>query len=640
MWLMVLWLSALSCCLGMEWVRYAAGTGQLPVSLHWCVEYLYDTPMYLSLLIVCPVCWWMTSGIILHRRDFLRVWTTRWATWCSPLPGASDIAESSGINSTERATGGNRVVLRDWCLALFLGAVSLLSSWNVGRFFENLPPAYHDEYSYLFQAKTLMKGRLSYSSSPVVPSVFDQLHVVNQGRFASRYYPGTGVWLAPWVALGNPIWGQWLAGALTAMLVFWTARELGGSGVGFLAGILTALSPGLALFSNLMLAHHPTLLGLALFLHGFARWLTRRSPIRLLEAGMGLAFAMLCRPATAAGVALPFGIWFAWWLFFDSRTQLKSRWLGAILLSLPILFGWGVMVEYNHSITGRWTQSPYQLYTDVYTPRHVFGFDNVTRGSRALGDRELPAVTRNYDAWAENLTPALALRNVENRLLASFRWTLGLLPLVGILLASLRLPGSTPSDAPREPQGVQRNLGWKLILASILSLHVVHVPYWFDGIMHWHYVFESSILWLMLAARGVAALVVYFQSRNQPWMIAWLAGLLAVSVGANFVSFAPFWETRLELGIAELRFSKKKYAEFRSQVAREVTQRPALVLIVPDPADRHMDFVTNDPSLTAPVLFGRYVEAETPLETIRNAFPERYLYLYDARTRVCRSATD
>ena len=67
-----------------------------------------------------------------------------------------------------------------------------------------MPPAYHDEYSYLFQARTLLAGRFSFPGSTVQPELFDQMHVLNEGRMASRYYPGTGIWLAPFVALGHP----------------------------------------------------------------------------------------------------------------------------------------------------------------------------------------------------------------------------------------------------------------------------------------------------------------------------------------------------------------------------------------------------------------------------------------------------
>ncbi len=611
-WWVVCWLAMAAFCVLVEVVRNAADLDQVSPWLRWIGDYASDSPMYLPLVLLFPFAWWVRSGLFIHRSDLTRRCTRAWADWCVP-PTESSV-------STHPSRGR---LVRDWCLALGIGFVSGVMSWQVSRTLGDLPPAFHDEYSYVFQAQTLLAGRFSFPSHPTHAELFDQLHVVNLGRFASRYYPGTGLWLAPWVALGHPDWGQWLAGALTAMLIFWTGRELSGTGVGLIAGLLTALSPGLGLFSNLLLAHHPTLLGLSLFLFGFIRWLNVRRSLPLLLAGCGLAFAMLCRPATAAGVGLPFGIWFAWWLLAGKDAPVASRVRTALLLGGPLVLGWGVMAAYNSAITGHWWQSPYQLYTDHYTPRHVYGFDNAVRGARQQGLTVLPIVTRNYDAWAENLTAGLAAKNVGYRLVASWRWTLGIVPLVWICLAAAGLLG-------------RQHVAWRLIAAAIVSLHAIHVPYWFDGIMHWHYVFESALLWLLLVAGSTGALIRIWQGMDRPWLVVWLGALLSVAVVTNYVACPPFWSPAMHNGIAEIRFPRRIYGHFRQQLQSRIRDLPALVLVVPDPADRHMDFVTNEPQLNSPILIGRYVREELPadaLQRIAQDFPDRHLYLFDAKTR-------
>ena len=45
----------------------------------------------------------------------------------------------------------------------------------------------------------------------------------------------------------------------------------------------------------------------------------------------------------------------------------------------------------------------------IYTPRHIYGFNNVEMGRIRHGG---PKVIENYDHWAENLTPGLAVKNV------------------------------------------------------------------------------------------------------------------------------------------------------------------------------------------------------------------------------------
>ena len=167
---------------------------------------------------------------------------------------------------------------RAWAAALLVAASAFAASWYVGHRMHDLPPAYHDEYSYLFQARTLLAGRLSFPGFELQPELFDQMHILNEGRFASRYFPGVGIWIAPFVAAGNPWLGHWIANAVAGFLLFWAGREIGGNLVGFVAGVLFAVSPGIALFSDLLLAHHPTLVGLMLFLWAFLRMRRDRQP--------------------------------------------------------------------------------------------------------------------------------------------------------------------------------------------------------------------------------------------------------------------------------------------------------------------------------------------------------------------------
>jgi hypothetical protein len=509
-------------------------------------------------------------------------------------------------------------------MSIAVGIVACRVSEFVGSAFGDRPPAYHDEFSYLFQARTYLAGRVSFPSFAPMPELFDQMHVLNEGRFASRYFPGTGLWLAPFVWLGNPWFGQWLAQALTSFLVFWIGRELGGNRTGLLAGMLTAVSPGLALFSNLLLAHHPTLVGLTLFIWQYFVMLRRGGWRHGLAAGAALTFAMLCRPMTAFGVALPFGLYTACWLV--RRIGIGRR-IGpapplnthhspltfAVALAAPILAGLAALFLYNRAITGDGLQSPYQLYTEIYTPRHVYGFDNVARGEQHLS----PKVLDNYDRWAENLTPQLAARNVGRRVAASFRWTLGIVPLA--LTALVLALGWRGLDTP-----------CRLLAAAIVSLHAVHVPYWFDGIMGWHYVFESAPLWIVLLAVGTRQQVRDWLDANRPAMPFWWGGLLVTALAVNWLPVAPLWPGRLPDRITEVAFARQKYARFFDAAEMIATGRKAIVFVEPDPSDRHIDYVVNTPALDAAILYARYRPDRTDLPVARGLFPDRDAWLYRA----------
>lgn len=558
---------------------------------------------FVPFLLLFPLCWF---GFRAKRKRPRLIWLQCWLS--------------------ESPTGETRSLPLAWMFAIAVFALAFFMSWRTGRQFEGLPPAYHDEYSYLFQAETFLHGRWWYPSFADAPDLFDQLHVLNEGKFASRYFPGTGAWIVPFLAWGNPWLGHQLAQAFASMLVFWIGRELANSGTGLLAGTLFSLSPGLILFSNLLLAHHPTLIGLLFFLWAFLNMLRSGSLLMALASGTGLSFAMICRPMTAAGFALPYGIVLViWWLTGKQRSfaiqseatggTIMSRSRFLIAIGLPLLFGFLIVFVQNAAITGHPLQSPYQQYTDIYTPRHVYGFNNALRGERATG----PLATDAYDRWAQNLIPQLAFENLQTRLINSWRWTLGIVPLLAALFLFLL--------TPRQGDG-----RWWLIGCSIATLHLVHIPYWFSGIMGWHYVFETAPLWILLFAEVTRRLFVQW-SLSGRWMMkfCWLTFTL-LAVILNLWTIEPLWPARLDRGVVELQFPRERYANFREQIELLRGNREAMVFVIPDLSDVSMDYVTNPPQLTGPVLIGRVANREQ-VQELAPLFPERAIIVFDAKQR-------
>ncbi len=64
---------------------------------------------------------------------------------------------------------------------------------------------------------------------------------------------------------------------------------------------------------------------------------------------------------------------------------------------------------------------------------------------------------------------------------------------------------------------------------------------------------------------------------------------------------------------------------------------PTLVLVRHDPADRHIDYVSNHPSLAEPLLIGRMpadsrTSEEETARLAAEAFPDRMRILFDAAT--------
>src|SRR5438552_3811289 len=167
----------------------ASGSFGRSTPVEWFFRADLDALVYLALLIAAPFAWWF-------GRNGFRIGRI-----------AARLARGGGerLGRLERLTGGPR--WQPVWFSILIAGVSLAASAIVATNFDDLPPAYHDEYSYLFQAETFLAGRVWFPSHEGA-RLFDQMHVLNEGRFASRYFPGTGSWMAPFVAAGHPYWGH------------------------------------------------------------------------------------------------------------------------------------------------------------------------------------------------------------------------------------------------------------------------------------------------------------------------------------------------------------------------------------------------------------------------------------------------
>ena len=174
---------------------------------------------------------------------------------------------------------------------------------------------------------------------------------------------------------------------------------------------------------------------------------------------------------------------------------------------------------------------------------------------------------------------------------------------------------------------------WRLIAASIVSLHAVHVPFWPTGIMNWSYVFETTPLLLLLFAITSHELVKWWSSRGQILMPAWWAALVASAVVINWLPFDPFWSTRIDAGVAELALARVKYEKVDRLFEHSVTHLPALVLIDGDPEDIHVDLSLTTPPSRLPCFAVAINRGKRTSSKSRAAFPARTLYIYRVSTQ-------
>jgi hypothetical protein len=236
--------------------------------------------------------------------------------------------------------------------------------------------AFHDEHSYMIQARMLAEGRLWLPPFPTeIRPFFDNFHVLNDPVYASIYFPGTALLTAPTIWIGAPFWLMpWLAASGAAAIFFLIAAELFGPTFGIL-GFLTLI--GLYLYryvAFMLLSEMPLLLANMIVIWAWLRWRQKKDWRWVLVIGAAAGYAGITRPLDALTVALPVG--FA--MLFEMRPWRTANLLRtAAAIVLPAIPFLGIQVVQNVGITGHAAEFPSDMYVARNYPAPMLGFYHV-----------------------------------------------------------------------------------------------------------------------------------------------------------------------------------------------------------------------------------------------------------------------
>jgi hypothetical protein len=247
------------------------------------------------------------------------------------------------------------------------GVLALIVSMSVSAVRPPVPQV-HDEFSYLLAADTFAAGRLANDPLPC-RSHFETMHVLQQPRYASKYPPLQGLFLAAGQRyLGMPAAGVWLSTAVAAaaacwMLQGWTRRRWAFSG-----GIMMALHSGLQLdWGQSFMGGAPAVIGGSLVFGALPRWMNRPSAGTGIIGAAGLAVLANSRPFEGLLVCIPV-------LSVLCRIALQCGRNGTLrtflIHLLPGLVLLGItaagMLRYNQELTGDKLTLPYSLHSRQY----------------------------------------------------------------------------------------------------------------------------------------------------------------------------------------------------------------------------------------------------------------------------------
>ena len=164
-----------------------------------------------------------------------------------------------------------------------------------------------DEWSYLIQAHIFSHGRLAVPS-PIHREFFDHVHIVNNGRYYSKYPPGWPFLLAIGVLLGVPRIVNPLLGAGTLLLLYAMGKQLYTPKIALLASLCALASPYFLFNTASYFAHTASLFFVSLLLFLLMKGWEERRSLYFFLAGISGSASFLVRPFDQCAVLIPLGV--------------------------------------------------------------------------------------------------------------------------------------------------------------------------------------------------------------------------------------------------------------------------------------------------------------------------------------------
>jgi 4-amino-4-deoxy-L-arabinose transferase-like glycosyltransferase len=360
--------------------------------------------------------------------------------------------------------------------ALAAGALAagIVMAWYVTE----RVPHLEDEITYLFQARIFARGALWAPPPASEAGFYIPFTLIYDGKWIGKYPIGWPLVLA----LGERFGLGWLVnpvlGALTVAVIYRLGTDLYDRHTGLTAALLAVTSPLFLIQSGTVMGHALTSLCTAVLLWSWLRIDSAAAagkpgrPWAIL-GGAALGLALLARPLTALGAAIPFGMALAVQFIRQRGSRLVLLRAYAPLAITAGLIGL-LQLVYLTLVTG----SPLtNLYTLIWPyDRLGFGPGIGPYGGHTL--RQAVITThQEIELWASDL----------------FGWPYASwLPLIPGIITSLR--------------GIRAEHRTRVILLAgpFVSLVVVHMAYWVGARVYGpRYFYEAHAGLSILAAVGL-----------------------------------------------------------------------------------------------------------------------------------------
>jgi len=478
-------------------------------------------------------------------------------------------------------------------------------------------PHVQDSITYRFQAQTLARGHLT-APAPPEPAAFEQeFMLVREGRWFGKYPPGYPLLLAAGELAGLPWLVNPLLATLSVALLFVLGKTWFGRPTGLLASLLAAVSPFFLIMSGTFMAHAAELFWVLAFMVAWSRIVrcpllpSRARLAWLIGAGLALGMVFLTRQLTALAVAGPFALATTVARPGDVAWSRRIKELLALAAAAAPLAA--LLLLYQAVLTGDPLQDPRLLFwpydhlgfgQDIGQGQNVVSYDTVQGKVILVWQHDPSQPPRGH-------SPARGVFNVERNWQHLQSHLFGWLPPLTLAFAWLVFV-----------LGRTRRADW-ILLITALTLMLVYVFYWADGVIYGpRYFYAALPAFLLLVARGIRTAAALAGR--------WAVGLIVASfvAGGLLIYSPPVLEDLTQVNFVD---------GARLAAVETAIEGPALVIV----SEQHGDwweygnyFAGNTPWLDGPIIYARDL-GPAANGRLRAHYPDRIAYLLrDGRLQI------
>jgi hypothetical protein len=496
---------------------------------------------------------------------------------------------------------------------LALAIINALLVWWMFGFELSPVPQIQDEAAYLLQAEIFARGRWTELARPL-PEFFAQMHVFTTPVLASKYPPGTSLFLTPFVWIGFPALGPMVLAGVTGALIFVLARRAGNVAIAALAWMIWTTAPWALRWQATFLSQTVTVALWLAALYFLLEYHDERRSWSLIALAATVGFCAITRPVTAVALAVPVGVVVvrSVWRARAWRTLAAATVTGSAIV--------GILPLQNWTTTGDWRVSPLVKYSREYLPSDFpgFGFDSSQPVAPLPSDlerarQELFEARRQHTL--EALPKTLVHRWVRSLTIVAYGWRVGLVPL--IVLGALVMPAAGALA-----------FGMSIGLLLVYAFHS-HWPQWSQ------YYLEAAPGYAFALAAGIWGLASW-GIRGWPTIrrrTLWDGAEPRVAVAAVVTAVALGIPGFLRIPLTVSRYqSEFAYQRRFGQALRLVRKEPHKAIVFVDYGPNHhalFSLVRNVPDLTDAQTWIAYERGRDDLRLMRLA-PERRAYIYHA----------